>query len=173
MSVVTIRNSLDKPFGKLANDAILPFKVKSHTYSSIVNFVYANLLPESTFKEELSQTLPKNVLDTFEEVRKHLKRSTIQSAAHTAITEKARQNETFFKKLMDTEHLKILYYSPNDFLGIGRAKNGENIFGQVMEQVRNELQIEQNKAQQKDNIYLSYIAEITLKNTFQRIKNEA
>jgi predicted NAD-dependent protein-ADP-ribosyltransferase YbiA (DUF1768 family) len=168
MSVVTIRNSLDKPFGKLANDAILPFKVKSHTYSSIVNFVYANLLPESTFKEELSQTLPKNVLNTFEEVRKHLKRSTIQSAAHTAITEKARQNETFSKKLMDTEHLKILYYSPNDFLGIGRAKNGENIFGQVMEQVRNELQIEQNKAQQKDNIYLSYIAEINLKKALRK-----
>ena len=168
MSVVTIRNSLDKPFGKLANDAILPFKVKSHTYSSVVNFVYANLLPESTFKEELSQTLPKNVLNTFEEVRKHLKRSTIQSAAHTAITEKARQNTTFSKKLMDTEHLKILYYSPNDFLGIGRSKNGENMFGQVMEQVRNELQIEQNKAQQKDNIYLSYIAEINLKKALRK-----
>lgn len=167
MSVV-IRNSLDKPFGKLANDAILPFKVHSHTYSSVVNYVYANLLPESTFKEELSHTLPKNVLTTFEEVRNHLKRSTIQSAAHTAISEKLKQNVAFSKKLMDTEHLKIVYYSSNDYLGIGRAKSGENIYGQALEQTRNEMQIEQNKAQQKDNIYLSYIAETNLKKALRK-----
>lgn len=165
---VTIRNSLDKPFGKLANDAILPFKVNSHTYSSIVNFVYANLLPESTFKEELSQTLPKNVLTTFGEVRTHLKQATIQSSARTAIIEKAKQNKQFFKKLMDTETLQIIYYSPNTFLGIGRSKDGQNIYGQALEQTRNELQLEQNKAQQKDNIYLSYIAEINLKKAFRK-----
>jgi predicted NAD-dependent protein-ADP-ribosyltransferase YbiA (DUF1768 family) len=133
MSVVTIRNSLDKPFGKLANDAILPFKVNSHIYSSVVNYVYANLLPESTFKEELSQILPKNVLNTFNEVRKHLKQSTIQSAAHTAITEKSKQNTAFSKKLLDTNHLKILYYSENSFLGIGRSKTGANIYGLALE----------------------------------------
>ncbi|CCV01714.1 hypothetical protein IIV22_037L [Invertebrate iridescent virus 22] len=165
---VTIRSSLDKPFGKLANDAILPFKVNSHTYTSVVNFVYANLLPESTFKEELSQTLPKNVVKTFNEVRTHLKQSTIQSSAHTAIKEKAKQNQQFLQKLMDTENLKIVYYSPNNFLGIGRSKDGENIYGQALEQVRNELQSEQNKLQQKDNIYLSYIAEINLKKAFRK-----
>lgn len=168
MSVVTIRNSLDKPFGKLANDAILPFKVKSHTYISIVNYVYANLLPESTFKEELSQTLPKNVLNTFNEVRKHLKQSTIQSAAHTAISENAKQNIDFANALLDTEHLKILYYSENSFLGVGKSRNGENIYGQALEQVRNELQVEQNKAQQKDNVYLTYIAEINLKKALRK-----
>lgn len=168
MSVVTIRNSLDKPFGKLANDAILPFKVKSHTYTSIVNYVYANLLPESTFKEELSQTLPKNVLNTFAEVRKHLKQSTIQSAAHTAIFEKSKQSVEFANALLDTENLKILYYSENSFLGVGRSKDGENIYGQALEQVRNELQIERNKVQQKDNIYLSYIAEINLKKALRK-----
>jgi predicted NAD-dependent protein-ADP-ribosyltransferase YbiA (DUF1768 family) len=168
MSVVTIRNSLDKPFGKLANDAILPFKVKSHTYISVVNYVYANLLPESTFKEELSQTLPKNVLTTFNEVRKHLKQSTIQSAAHTAIAEKAKQDVDFANSLLDTEHLKILYYSENSFLGVGKSKNGQNIYGQALEQVRNELQVEQNKAQQKDNIYLTYIAELNLKKALRK-----
>jgi predicted NAD-dependent protein-ADP-ribosyltransferase YbiA (DUF1768 family) len=168
MSTVTIRNSLDKPFGKLANDAILPFKVKSHTYISIVNYVYANLLPESTFKEELSQTLPKNILKVFNEVRKHLTQSTIQSAAHTAIFEKAKQNVTFANALMDTENLKILYYSNNTFLGIGKSKNGQNIYGQALEQVRNELQIEQNRAQQKDNVYLNYIAEINLKKALRK-----
>lgn len=167
MSVV-IRNSLDKPFGKLANDAILPFKVHSHTYASIVNYVYANLLPESTFKEELARTLPKNVLSTFEEVRSHLKRATIQSAAHLATYEKSKQNPAFLKKLMDTEHQKILYYSSNDFLGIGRAKTGENIYGQALEQTRNEIQTYQNKAQQNDDIYLTYIAEINLKKALRK-----
>lgn len=168
MSVVTIRNSLDKPFGKLANDAIVPFKVNSHTYSSVVNYVYANLLPESTFKEELSQTLPKNVLSSFEEVRNHLKKSTVQFAAHLAITEKVKQNTEFLNKLMGTDNLKILYYSPNDFLGIGRSKTGDNIYGQVLEQTRNELRVEQNKAQEKDNVYLTYIAEINLKKALRK-----
>lgn len=168
MSSIIVRNSLDKPFGKLANDAILPFRSNSHTYLSVVNYVYANLLPESTFKEELSQTLPKNVLSTFKEVRQHLKKSTIQSAAHLSILEKAKQNNEFYKKLMDTEAFKIVYYSPNNFLGIGRAKTGDNIYGQALEQVRNELQIEQHKAKEKDNIYLSYIAELNLKKALRK-----
>jgi predicted NAD-dependent protein-ADP-ribosyltransferase YbiA (DUF1768 family) len=168
MSVVTIRNSSDKPFGKLANDAILPFKVNSRTYSSVVNYVYANLLPESTFKEELSHSSPKNILKTFEDVRKHLKRSTIQFAAHLAISQKASQNEEFLRSLMGTDNLTILYYSQNDYLGIGRTKDGENIYGQALEQHRNEIRNEQNKAKEKDNIYLTYIAEINLKKIFRK-----
>lgn len=168
MSLVTIRNSLDKPFGKLANDAILPFRVKSHTYSSVVNYVYANLLPESTFKEELSQTLPKNVLTTFNDVQNHLKKSTIQSAIHTAIAERVKQDPNFANELMLTNDSKILYYSENPFLGIGKAKNGENIYGQALEQVRNELQKEKSKVKQRENIYLSYIAEINLKKALRK-----
>jgi predicted NAD-dependent protein-ADP-ribosyltransferase YbiA (DUF1768 family) len=168
MSSVIIRNSLDKPFGKLANDAIIPFKIKSRTYSSVVNYVYANLLPDSTFKEELAQANPKKILTIFNDVRKHLKRSTIQSSAHVAVTEKAKQNSQFLKQLMETDNLNIQYYSPNDFLGIGRAKTGENIYGQVLEQVRNEIQAEQNKLSQKDNVYLSYIAEINLKKALRK-----
>lgn len=168
MSVVTIRNSLDKPFGKLANDAILPFKVNSHTYSSVVNYVYANLLPESTFKEELTHTLPRNVLSTFVEVRKHLKQSIIQFSARVAVAEKAKQNVNFAKKLMETNSLKILYYSPNDFLGIGRSKNGQNIYGQILEQIRNEFQLAKTQVDQKDDIYLSYIAEINLRKALHK-----
>lgn len=168
MPVVTIRNSLDKPFGKLANDAILPFKVDSRTYSSVVNYVYANLLPESTFKEELSHSSPKNILKTFEDVRKHLKQSTIQRAAHLAISEKAKQNEVFFRNLMDTGNFKILYYSQNAYLGIGRTKDGENIYGQALEQHRNEIRNEQSKAKEKDNVYLTYVAEINLKKFFRK-----
>lgn len=167
MSVI-IRNSLDKPFGKLANDAILPFKVGTRVYSSVVNYVYANLLPESTFKEELSHTLPKDILQNFDEIRKHLKKSTIQSAASLAITEKAKQNEIFAQKLMDTDNLKIIYYSQNNYLGVGRKKDGENIYGQVLEKHRNEMQIEQHKIEQKDDIYMSYIAEINLKKAFRK-----
>jgi predicted NAD-dependent protein-ADP-ribosyltransferase YbiA (DUF1768 family) len=165
---VTIRNSLDKPFGKLANDAILPFKVNSRKYSSVVNYVYANLLPESTFKEELAQTLPKNVLGTFGEVRNHLKKSTIRSASHLAVTEKARQNPEFIKKLMETDNRKILYYSPNNFMGIGKDKTGENIYGQCLEQTRTELLVEHSKAKENEIVYLTYIAEINLKKAFRK-----
>jgi len=168
MSSIIVRNSLDKPFGKLANDAILPFKMDSHTYTSVVNYVYANLLPDSTFKEELSQINPEKVLSTFMEVRKHLKKSTVQSAAYQAVFEKAKQNPTFFTKLIDTDKSKILYRSANDFLGIGKAKTGENIYGMALEQVRNELQVAQSRDKEKDNIYLSYIAEINLKKALRK-----
>lgn len=165
---VLIHSSLDKPFGKLANDALLPFMVDSHKYSSVVNFVYANLLPNSTFKEELAQTFPGNVLKTFNEVREHLKQSIMQSSIVIAIKEKAKQNKQFHQRLMDTENLNIIYYSPNIFLGIGRSKDGQNIYGQLLEQVRNELRSEQTKVQDKDNIYLSYIAEINLKKALRK-----
>jgi predicted NAD-dependent protein-ADP-ribosyltransferase YbiA (DUF1768 family) len=167
MSVIVL-NSVDKPFGKLANDAILPFKVDSRVYSSIVNYVYSNLLPESTFKEELCQTVPKDVLSTFVEVKKHLKRSTIQFAVQVAISEKVKRDRKFAEKLIDTGNRKIVYYSANNFLGNGKAKNGENIYGQVLEQVRNELLTEQDRNKKKDDIYLSYIAEINLKKALKR-----
>lgn len=165
---ITIYNSSDKPFGQLANDAILPFKVKLKTYPSVVNHVYSNLLPDSTFKEELSQIVPKKVLESFNEMRKHLIKSNIQSAAHLAIVEKSKQNKKFLDKLMETENHKILYYSANSFLGIGINKNGENIYGKVLEQVRNEIQIQKNKTYQKENIYLYYTAEINLKKAFRK-----
>lgn len=168
MSSVIVRNSSDKPFGRLANDAILPFKVNTHTYTSVVNYVYANLLPDSTFKEELSQILPNKVLSTYKEVRHHLKRSTIQSAAYHAVFEKAKQNLKFSQALIDTENSKLLYRSANEFLGIGVAKNGENIYGLALEQVRNEINVKQNKDYEKDNIYLSYVAEINLKKALRK-----
>lgn len=168
MSIITIHNSSDKPFGPLSNDAILPFKVKFKTYPSIVNHVYSNLLPDSTFKEELSQIVPKQVLESFNEMRKHLIKSNIQSAAHLAVVEKSKQNKKFLDKLMETENHKILYYSANSFLGIGINKNGDNIYGKVLEQVRNEIQVQKNKAYQKESIYLYYIAEINLKKAFRK-----
>jgi len=168
MSSVIVRNSSDKPFGRLANDAILPFKVNSRTYTSVVNYVYANLLPDSTFKEELSRISPDKVLSTYKEVRHHLKRSTIQSAVYHAVSAKVKQNLNFSQALMDTENSKILYRSENEFLGIGRTMNGENIYGLALEQVRNEVNNEQNKDSEKDNIYLSYIAEINLKKALRK-----
>jgi predicted NAD-dependent protein-ADP-ribosyltransferase YbiA (DUF1768 family) len=168
MPDITIHNSLDKPFGKLANDAILPFKIKSRTYPSVVNHVYSNLLPNSTFKEELVQIAPKHVLSVFSEMKNHLSKSTIQSAARLAVLEKTKQNKKFLDALMGTENHKILYYSSNSFLGIGIDKNGENIYGKTLEQVRNEIQFEQNKAYQKENIYLYYIAELNLKKAFRK-----
>ena len=58
MSIAIVKNSLDKPFGVLANDAITPFTIGTQTYQSIVNYVYSNLLPDSTFKTELLHMHP-------------------------------------------------------------------------------------------------------------------
>jgi predicted NAD-dependent protein-ADP-ribosyltransferase YbiA (DUF1768 family) len=168
MSSVIVRSSLEKPFGKLANDATISFTVGNRTYLSVVNYVYANLLPESTFKEELVQMSPKNVLKTFFESREHVKKSTIQSSVHKGISEKFKQDENFAKNLMNTETSKLIYYSPNSFLGIGKDKNGLNIYGQALEQVRNEAMVEQNRMLEKDNVYLSYIAEINLKKALRK-----
>lgn len=159
---------MDKPFGKLANDAIIPFKVKTHSYSSVVNYVYANLLPESTFKEEMANTPPKNILKTFEEIRNHLKQSTIQSAAYFAISQKAKQDGAFLQSLMETDNYSILYYSQNNYLGVGRNKEGENIYGQALVQHRNELQSEKSKERENEKTRLSYIAEVNLRKLFHK-----
>ncbi|AHL67561.1 hypothetical protein DH26_gp068 [Chloriridovirus anopheles1] len=168
MFAVTVKNSLDKPFGKLANDAIMPFKAHSRTYVSVVNYVYANLLSESTFKEELAKMSPKDVIPSFEEIRKHLKKTAIQSAAQTGIKEKVRQYKKAEEALLNTHHTTILYYSANEFMGIGKSKTGENIYGLALSQARNELQQNQHKMEQKDAVYLSYIAEINLKKVLRK-----
>lgn len=164
---VDVKNCLDKPFGKLANDYVLPFKADSRIFNSVVNYVYANLLPDSTAKEQLAVEQPKNVQEMFEQVRNHMKKATIQSAIQTAIREKAKHPEGARMKarLLETGHARLVYYSSNNFMGSGKRKSvvGENIYGQALMQIRNEFQIEHNQLVQKDAIYLSYIAEINLK----------
>lgn len=179
---VEVKNCLDKPFGKLANDYILPFKADSRIFNSVVNYVYANLLPDSTAKEQLAVEHPKNVQEMFGQVRKHMKKATIQSAIQTGIREKAKQVDRMKARLLETEHAELVYYSSNGFMGSGKrakarvgglgvegvGKAGENIYGQALMQIRNEFQIEHNQLVQKDAIYLSYIAEINLKKALKK-----
>src|SRR5574343_211046 len=114
MSIAILKNSLDKPFGVLANDAITPFTIGTQTYQSIVNYVYSNLLPDSTFKTELLHMHPDSgLLVAFRESKKHLKKSIIQSALHTAIIEKIKQSPEFLEKLLQTGSSKIFYNSRN------------------------------------------------------------
>lgn len=166
---IAIVNSLDKPFGVLANDAITPFTVGTQTYQSIVNYVYSNLLPDSTFKTELMHMHPDSgLLVAFRESKKHLKKSIIQSALHTAIIEKIKQSPEFLEKLLQTGSSKIFYNSPNKYLGTAQDGSGDNLYGQLLEQTRNEIQVEKTNVKQKDSIYLSYVAEINLKKALRK-----
>lgn len=169
MSIVIVKNSLDKPFGVLANDAITPFTIGTQTYQSIVNYVYSNLLPDSTFKTELMHMHPDSgLLVAFRESKKHLKKSIIQSALHTAIIEKIKQSPKFLEKLLQTGSSKIFYNSPNKYLGTAQDGSGDNLYGQLLEQTRNEIQVEKTNVKQKNNIYLSYVAEINLKKALKK-----
>lgn len=169
MSIAIVKNSLDKPFGVLANDAITPFTIGTQTYQSIVNYVYSNLLPDSTFKTELMHMHPDSgLLVAFRESKKHLKKSIIQSALHTAIIEKIKQSPEFLEKLLQTGSSKIFYNSPNKYLGTAQDGSGDNLYGQLLEQTRNEIQVEKTNVKQKDNIYLSYVAEINLKKALKK-----
>jgi predicted NAD-dependent protein-ADP-ribosyltransferase YbiA (DUF1768 family) len=175
MSTITVQSSEDEPFGKLANDAIVPLKIDDKVYPSVVNYVYSNLLPNSTFKEELVTTPPVHVLDTFLKMQSHLKKSSIQSAVRYALVHKAKQVKSFYNKLLETKTMNIVYRSStNDFLGTPYQddNNGGNIYGQVLQQVRNEiysnLQDKDETSRKNNTIYLTWVAEINLKKALSK-----
>lgn len=180
---ITVRDSADSPFGDLANDANVPFKCDGDDkmYPSVVNYVYYNMLPESSLKEELATANPRSVIDIYHKVNFHLKQSIIQSAMHHAISEKAKQYRRFYDCLIHTNDSKIVYYSNNGFLGYSsNLKKGDNVYGQVLQQVRNELRRDrqsENVAQIGDrtvagridnDVYLAYVAEINLKKALHK-----
>ncbi|ABF82143.1 hypothetical protein MIV113L [Invertebrate iridescent virus 3] len=168
MTQVIVRNSLDKPFGKLANDAEVPLAVKTEDYSSVINYVYSNLLPFGTFREELMATPPSRVLSTFIQMRKHIKKSIIQSSAHTAIMVESERDPVFRQALLETSPQKIVYKSNNKFMGVGEDGTGDNIYGAALEQVRNELQAEKDRDAHQEAVYLAYIAEVNLKKALRK-----
>jgi predicted NAD-dependent protein-ADP-ribosyltransferase YbiA (DUF1768 family) len=168
MSTITIRGSVDKPFGILANDAVLPFEMDSRVYQSVVNYVYANLLPNSIFREELALAAPDTVLSSFVRIQNMFEKSTLQSSAHLAITEKVKQYPEFLESLMKTGTRSIVYRSENNFLGVDDTGVGDNIYGHALEQVRNEIRAVETTANTNSEIYTSYIAESNLKKAFYK-----
>lgn len=174
---ITVRDRDDSPFGALANDAVVPLLVETDTrlYPSVVNYVYANLLPETTFREEVRTAEPRLAFETFQKCLGHLKHSWIQSAVYRAVTEKVKQDRQFFTKLMDTKDFKIVYRSNNALLGSNPENAaGDNIYGQVLQQVRNEIRRDRRDAPDrtfsaKDNeVYLAYVAEVNLKKALRK-----
>jgi predicted NAD-dependent protein-ADP-ribosyltransferase YbiA (DUF1768 family) len=167
MRAVIVSNNQEKPFGLLSNDAPVPLKIQTKVYNTVVNYVYANLLPECSIQAHVAKMLPSDILNNFKGIINHLYYSTVQSAIKEGLREKLK-NETMMNALLNTEYKEIIYNSNNTFMGVNNENIGENMYGKCLSQLRNEIKSSQDKSSKEDAIYYSYIAELNLKKLLQR-----
>ena len=139
MNVLEIFDPKSMPFGILSNIALHEIKLDKQKWKSVSNFIYANLLKKS--KNSYTQLrLSKNmdIYSNYTKFRKEFLISITKKSLLKALRIKFR-NQAFASKLLETGDAKLIYKSPNYYLGNGDG-NGLNLFGKMCEIVRSDLQ---------------------------------
>ena len=165
---ITIFNPNDKIYGKLSNNYLYWMNIDKTQYPSVTNYIYSNMLTKSYIKAELNTFLPtKDVYKKFLELLTLEKNTIIKMAVETAYKSKFNDSE-LSDKLLSTNNAPLLYMGNDNFLGIGTDRNGFNMVGKYLMQLRRQKQLnvkdkEKDKLQeQKDkefyDIYIVYKA---------------
>ena len=176
---ITISNPNDKIYGKLSNNYLYWMKIDQSSYPSVTNYIYSNMLMNIILKAELTTFLPvKDVYKKFLELLASERQSNMSIAIETAYKSKFNNSE-LSQKLLSTNDLQLLYMVNDTFLGIGPNRNGKNIIGRYLRQIRRQTQLnvkdqEKHKLQeQKDKeLYDIYILYKALENKILYDKND-
>lgn len=165
---ITIFNPNDKIYGKLSNNYLYWMNIDKTQYPSVTNYIYSNMLTKLYIKAQLSTFLPvKDVYKKFLELLTLEKNTIIKMAVEIAYKSKFNDPE-LSDKLLSTKHAPLLYMGNDNFLGLGTDRNGFNMIGKYLMQLRRQKQLnvkdkEKYKLQeQKDkelyDIYIVYKA---------------
>ena len=165
---ITILNPNDKFYGKLSNNYLYLMKIEKKNYPSVTNYIYSNMLSKSYIRARLETLTPvNNVYNTFLELLNLERNSIIKLGMENAYKSKFSQPE-LLNKLMATGNAPLLYMGNDNFLGIGVNRNGFNLIGKYLMQIRKQNimsgqekereKIQEQKDQELYDIYIVYKA---------------
>lgn len=182
---IQVHSWMDRPYGMLKNNypSSITFNDVDKVWSSVDNYVYCNLIPNSTIlRQTVEHEHPSKVLSTYTTIRAQLDRDVLSSSINHALGEKLKEDPNFRDILLRTTGT-IFYLSKNHFLGYrsddkGKGsnkdvyqiagtheKNFSNVYGHWLQQHRMNLQRllgRRGKVENVDNdnfIYDYYLAE--------------
>ena len=133
---ITIFNSNDKIYGKLSNNYLYRMNIDKTIYPSVSNYIYSNMLTRLVLKSQLTTFTP--VKDVY---KKFLELFTLENHYNMGIAIETAYKAKFNipdleNKLVSTNNAELLYMVNDPFLGIGKHRNGKNIIGVYLKQIR-------------------------------------
>ena len=172
-NVIKLFNPRDKPFGALSNNYRHSMRIDGQDWNTVTNFIYANILTTPTYKKIVQNSNTKDVLDTFLQFYQ----TTIDDTQSIALDEGLRvkfEKPELSDALLSTGTRRIIYVSPNEILGIGESRQGKNLVGRSLEQLRQRLKLsfrrnkrEKEVGDKETAIYNSQIAFDALRNAMR------
>jgi len=167
-NLIKLFNSKDKPFGSLSNNYFHEMSIDDQRWKTATNYIYANILKTSSYRNVLKNTQTKDVRAVFTSYYKQSVDDTTRKAMDKAIEEKFK-NKDLTELLISTGNSPLVYISGNSFLGTGVDGKGDNLLGKSLMQLRHrsfisykDEQTQKSRQEKEDIIYLTYLAHIAL-----------
>jgi predicted NAD-dependent protein-ADP-ribosyltransferase YbiA (DUF1768 family) len=173
--VIKIFDPKEKPFGWLSNNYRHFMQLDGKEWSTVTNYIYANILTTPMFIQEVRLTKnTKDVKPTFHRLYQQEVDNVVKQAVETALKVKF-ENKDLAEKLLATGNSPIFYVSSNPLLGTGSKNDGQNVYGKYLAQIRHILRVSFKEQKQKlaksekdQNIYETYLAEMGLMNVIRK-----
>jgi predicted NAD-dependent protein-ADP-ribosyltransferase YbiA (DUF1768 family) len=167
-NIIKLFNKDDKPFGILGNNYVQEMTIDDQRWKTVTNYIYANLLKTSSYRNVIKNTKTKEIKEVFESYYKQSIQDTTRKAMDKAI-EKKFKNDDLKELLISTGDSPLVYISGNAFMGMGVDNKGVNLLGKSLMQLRHRFLIsykeeKKNKNRQENDeaVYLAYLAHIAL-----------
>lgn len=139
-SAIYFYDAQDPQWGSLSNNYPKRIIVDDKSYKSVTHFIYSHLMGIDTsygskiLQETDPTAIPKIVNNIVQERNIEVIRASVENGLKSMI-----QKPEFRKRLTGLKGKVILYDSYNDILGIGRDKNGRNIYGNMLMSLRDKI----------------------------------
>jgi len=168
MSELNIDNPKQVPFGPLSNNYTFPMRIENQTWDSVTQYVYTKTISNYIYQNEVRKEL-RNVenktgkFDPYYTFLKYIQltnESIISRALDEALKVKL-ENPDVMEILLDTQVRDIEYISANPILGMGSNKDGKNLVGKYLMQIRDyhrkNVQFEQVQDEYRQKLFKLYV----------------
>ena len=175
---IEIFNPQELPFGLLSNNSKYFMELDDEKWTTVTQYVYTNLMNQTPiYRDRIKKSHLSNINSNFKKYYTEHVDNIIVSSIIEGLRKKF-QKEDNINFLLTTGNSPIYYISENELLGTGISKNGLNIVGKLLVQLRNSYRYNKkineenrNKERFEDQIYNAYIALSILEKEIEKGNN--
>lgn len=166
---ISLYNSNEMPFGALSNNAIYLMNIDNIQYNTVTNFIYSNILSSnkynnvSIYNNQLRNDQPTIVPQKFIDFSNINENEIIAKSLSSAYVQLLKTNSQLKDILLSSSNRPILFNDTNESLGIGLSRNGRNLVGNYLTQIKKDIQ--SFNESDEELLYKTYVAYSVLKTT--------
>ena len=149
-NVIGLFNPSDLPFGPLSNNAFHVMQIDGKSWSSVTNYVYANMMCNNAYKNVVAeQKTTRNVKEVAMDLYRRCLDENWVKGMRVGIEAKFRDPE-LRARLLNTGNAFFRYVSGNPLLGVTPDGQGQNSLGIELQNLRKKIRIGLRRAAREE-----------------------